>query len=123
MFEDTSFQTGKILFAEPCGFCVAIRIHSHSVMNGMLQETNVFYSEEYGGRWRKPASANVFDTKALNGLRGFAAFHICIFHVLFYSTLNINVYAGVRLSSGKQPNGFPGLSWKGRKVITPRLMM
>ena len=47
------------------------------------------------GSGEKPKSATRFDTKALNGLRGFASFHILLFHVLFYSTLNINVYAAV----------------------------
>ena len=51
-------------------------------------------TEEGGGE--KPTSATRFDTKALNGLRGFAAFHICVFHVLHYSTVKINVYAAVR---------------------------
>ena len=44
----------------------------------------------------KPASGGVrFNSKALNGLRGFAAFHICVFHVLWYSTLGISIYAQV----------------------------
>ena len=37
-----------------------------------------------------------FDSKALNGLRGFAAFHICVFHVLSYSTLGVGIYAQVK---------------------------
>ena len=44
---------------------------------------------------KKPASSVRFDSKALNGLRGFAAFHICVFHVLHYSTLSIGIYAQV----------------------------
>ena len=43
----------------------------------------------------KPTSSVRFDSKALNGLRGLAAFHICLFHVLSYSTLEINIYAQV----------------------------
>ena len=45
---------------------------------------------------KKPASSVLFDSKALNGLRGFAAFHICLLHVLNYSALDITIYAQVK---------------------------
>ena len=38
----------------------------------------------------------VFDSKALNGLRGLAALHILIFHAFYCSTLNINILGAVR---------------------------
>ena len=40
-----------------------------------------------------------FETSALNGLRGFAAFHILIFHSLFYSTLGFIIYGQVGFAS------------------------
>ena len=51
----------------------------------------------------KPASGGVrFDSKALNGLRGFAAFHICVFHVLQFSTLGISIYAQVNFRASNR---------------------
>ena len=38
----------------------------------------------------------VFDSKALNGLRGLAALHILVFHAFYCSTLNINILGAVR---------------------------
>ena len=38
----------------------------------------------------------LFDTKALNGLRGFAAFHISIFHATLFSQWNLNTFGQVR---------------------------
>ena len=38
----------------------------------------------------------VFYTKALNGLRGFAAFHISIFHATLFSQWNLNTFGQVR---------------------------
>ena len=41
----------------------------------------------------------VFDSKALNGLRGLAALHILFFHAFYCSTLNINILGAVRTSN------------------------
>ena len=38
-----------------------------------------------------------FDSNALNGLRGFAAAHIMIFHSLLYSAWGFNTYGGVSI--------------------------
>ena len=38
-----------------------------------------------------------FDSNALNGLRGFAAVHIMIFHSLLYSAWGFNTYGGVSI--------------------------
>ena len=38
-----------------------------------------------------------FDSKPLNGLRGFVATHLVIFHSLWYSEYNINIYGTVIL--------------------------
>ena len=37
----------------------------------------------------------VFDSKALNGLRGVAAAHILLFHSLWYSNKSFNIYGQV----------------------------
>ena len=37
----------------------------------------------------------VFDSKPLNGLRGFVATHLVLFHSLFESVYNINIYGSV----------------------------
>ena len=37
----------------------------------------------------------VFDSRPLNGLRGFVAMHIVLFHSLFDSVYNINIYGSV----------------------------
>ena len=39
----------------------------------------------------------VFDSKPLNGLRGILSFHILVFHSLFYSDKNFNIYGQVRI--------------------------
>ena len=44
----------------------------------------------------KPSNSIWFDSNVLNGLRGFTAIHICVFHVLSYSTLGVGIYAQVR---------------------------
>ena len=44
----------------------------------------------------KPEEKVLFDTKALNGLRGFAALHISIFHATLFSQLNLDTLAEVR---------------------------
>ena len=41
------------------------------------------------------AVKEAFDTEALNGLRGLAAIHICIFHSLLYSEAKINIFGQV----------------------------
>ena len=41
----------------------------------------------------------VFDSTALNGLRGLAALHILFFHSFYCSTWNINLLGAVRLNS------------------------
>ena len=38
----------------------------------------------------------LFDTKALNGLRGFAALHISVFHATLFSQWNLNTFGQVR---------------------------
>ena len=38
----------------------------------------------------------LFDTKALNGLRGFAAIHISIFHATLFSQWKLNTFGQVR---------------------------
>ena len=44
----------------------------------------------------KPSNSIWFDSNVLNGLRGFTAIHICVFHVLTHSTLGVVTYAQVR---------------------------
>ena len=40
------------------------------------------------------------DSKPLNGLRGFASFHVLVFHSLLYTTeQEISIYGQVRVSS------------------------
>ena len=41
------------------------------------------------------AVKEAFDTEALNGLRGLAAIHICIYHSLLYSEAKINSFGQV----------------------------
>ena len=48
-----------------------------------------------GGTVAKPAKA-MFDSKALNGLRGLASLHIVLFHGLLYSEAKIVIYAQVK---------------------------
>ena len=42
-----------------------------------------------------PNKIMAFDSKALNGLRGFAAFHIMLLHVLMESNPGINIFGAV----------------------------
>ena len=44
----------------------------------------------------KPEEKVVFYTKALNGLRGFAALHISVFHATLFSQWNLNTFGQVR---------------------------
>ena len=39
----------------------------------------------------------VFDSKPLNGLRGFVALHLVVYHSLYYCVYNITIYGAVRL--------------------------
>ena len=42
-------------------------------------------------------SSLVFETKVLNGLRGFLAVHMTIFHSLLHTEYEFNTYAAVKL--------------------------
>ena len=42
-----------------------------------------------------PNKIIAFDSKALNGLRGFAAFHIMLLHVLLESNPGFNIFGAV----------------------------
>ena len=42
-----------------------------------------------------PNKIMAFDSKALNGLRGFAAFHIMLLHVLIQSNPGFNIFGAV----------------------------
>ena len=48
-----------------------------------------------GGTVAKPAKA-MFDSKALNGLRGLASLHIVLYHGFWYSEAKIGTYAQVK---------------------------
>ena len=39
----------------------------------------------------------VFDSKPLNGLRGFVAVHLVLYHSLYYSVYSVTIYGAVML--------------------------